>query len=194
MSPHSISPDPGSLDPKRRARSLWRYVGDERPDFAIPPGVGEESVWDYPRPPRVERDGREVVVRVGAVEVARTRRALRLLETASPPTFYIPFADAQSQLLVASPELGSSHCEWKGTALYWSIVAEGRRYDGVGWSYPNPASPFEALRDCFSVYPGRVTCLVDGERVRPQEGGFYGGWVTDEIVGPWKGGVGTSGW
>ncbi|MCC6771653.1 MAG: DUF427 domain-containing protein [Gemmatimonadaceae bacterium] len=195
MSPDpTAAPDPTARDPKRRAQSLWRYVGDDRPDFAIPPGVGQESVWDYPRPPRLEPDGREVIICVGDVEVARTRRALRVLETASPPTIYVPFADARPHLLIESPQLGSSHCEWKGGALYWSIETDGHRDEGVGWSYPTAASPYEALRECFSVYPGRVTCLVDGERVRPQQGGFYGGWVTNEIVGPWKGGAGTGGW
>jgi uncharacterized protein (DUF427 family) len=182
------------FDPKQRAASLWKYIGDSRPDFAIDPASGQESVWDYPRPPRLEPDNREVIIRVGDVEIARTSRALRMLETASPPTFYIPFADADAQALVVRPEMGSSHCEWKGSALYWSIVLDGQRLDGAAWSYPSAAAPYEAIRDCFSVYPGRMICLVDGERVRPQEGGFYGGWVTNEIVGPWKGGAGSGGW
>jgi uncharacterized protein (DUF427 family) len=173
---------------------MWRYTGDDRPTFATPPGPGEESVWDYPRPPRLARDSREVIIRVGEIEVARTRRAIRVLETASPPTFYIPFADAQADLLVATPEAGSSHCEWKGGARSWSIETPDDRLDGVAWSYPQASEPYEALRDCFSVYPGRLLCLVEGQRVRAQEGGFYGGWVTNEIVGPWKGGSGTSGW
>ncbi len=181
-------------DSVRRARSLWRYVGDARPVFAERPGVGQESVWDYPRPPRLVPDSREVIVRVGEVEVVRTRRAFRVLETASPPTFYLPFADAARELLISSPELGASQCEWKGGAEYWTIVAGGERLDGVAWSYPAALPPYEAIRDCFSVYPGRLTCLIDGERVRAQAGGFYGGWVTDEIVGPWKGGPRTSGW
>lgn len=177
-----------------RARALWRYTGDERPPFAESPAPAQESVWDYPRPPRLILDAREVVVRVGEVELVRTRRALRILETASPPTFYLPFADARRDLMVEAPELGATHCEWKGGARYWSIVAADVRLDGVAWSYPSPGAPYESLADCFSIYPARAACFVDGERVRPQEGGFYGGWVTSEIAGPWKGGPGTSGW
>lgn len=181
-----------SPDPSRRARALWRYVGDERPAFAASPGPGQESVWDYPRPPRLVADTREVVIRLDGVEVARSSHALRILETASPPTFYLPLADCAPDVLVSTP--GSSYCEWKGVARYWSLVVGVRRLDAVAWSYPDAVSPYEAIRTCFSVYPGRVPCFVDGERVRPQEGGFYGGWVTDEIVGPWKGEAGTSGW
>jgi uncharacterized protein (DUF427 family) len=183
-----------SLDPSRRARAMWRYVGDDRPPFAIVPPPGGESVWDYPRPPRLAPDTREVVIRVGDFEIARTRRALRLLETASPPTFYIPFDDARPDCLIPAPEFGATLCEWKGNARYWSLELPGGRLAGVAWSYPDAAAPYEAIRDHFSLYPGRVPCFVNGEAVRPQEGGVYGGWVTSEIVGPWKGGPGTSGW
>jgi uncharacterized protein (DUF427 family) len=183
-------PDPRAT---QRARAMWRYVGDERPDFAAPTAPGEESVWDYPRPPRLVADSREVVVSLGGTEIARTRRALRLLETASPPTFYIPFADARAECLEAEQGRASS-CEWKGRARYWSVVTPEGRLPGVAWSYPEALPPYEAIRDYFSLYPGRLSCTVDGEAVRPQEGGFYGGWVTSEIVGPWKGGPGTSGW
>ncbi len=174
--------------------ALWRYTGQDRPAFAEAPGPGQESVWDYPRPPRVVPDTREVVVRVGDVEIVRTRRALRMLETASPPTFYLPFADARLDLLVEARDMGSTHCEWKGSARYWSILCDDLRLDGAAWSYPSPKSPYEAIAGCFAVYPGRVACFVDGERVRAQGGGFYGGWVTNEIVGPWKGGMATAGW
>lgn len=176
------------------ARSLWHYVGDERPAFADTPGPGQESVWDYPRPPRLTPDAREVIVRVGDLEIVRTTRALRMLETASPPTVYVPFADAAEGALVPAPGAGRSACEWKGLAQYWSIHAAGQLYEAVAWSYPTPRAPYAELAGYFSVYPGRVACFVDGERVRPQDGGFYGGWVTDEIVGPWKGGPGTGGW
>lgn len=179
---------------KPNARALWRYTGDERPSFAELPRAGQESVWDYPRPPRVEPDAREVVVRVNDVELVRTCRALRLLETGSPPTFYLPFADAKRDLLVEASHLGRSHCEWKGQANYWSVVAGDNRLEGVAWSYPFPQSPYEVLAKYFAVYPSRVECRLAGERVQPQDGGFYGGWVTSEIVGPWKGGPGTGGW
>lgn len=176
------------------ARSLWRYTGADRPSFADAPAAGQESVWDYPRPPRLAPEAREVLVRVQGVEIIRTRAALRLLETASPPTFYLPFADARRDLLIASPEARGSRCEWKGLAQYWSIRAGSELLPDVAWSYPSPHAPYGAIASCFSVYPGRVECFVAGERVRPQGGGFYGGWVTGELVGPWKGGPGTSGW
>ena len=172
----------------------WRYTGHDHPAFAEAPGPGRESVWDYPRPPRLVPDAREVVVRVGDVEIVRTIRALRMLETASPPTFYLPFADARRDLLVEAPQMGSSHCEWKGNARYWSILCGNVKLEGIAWSYPSPKAPYEAIAECFCVYPGRVACFVDGERVMAQEGGFYGGWVTGDIAGPWKGGPGTTGW
>jgi uncharacterized protein (DUF427 family) len=173
--------------------SPWRYTGQCRPAFADIPDRGQESVWDYPRPPRLVPDAREIVVRAGQIEIARTRRALRLLETASPPTFYLPFAVARVDLLVEARGM-SSYCEWKGNARYWSLSSGETRLAGVGWSYPSPGPHYELLADYFSVYPGRVACFVDGERVQAQEGGFYGGWVTAEITGPWKGGPGTSAW
>ena len=173
--------------------TLWRYIGDDRPPFARLPSPGQESVWDYPRPPRLVLDAREVVVRVGNAEIFRTLRALRMIETASSVTFYLPFADARLDLLVEAPQMGSSYCEWKGSARYWSILCGDVTLEGVAWSYPSPKAPYDAIADRLCVYPGRVACFVDGERVRAQEGGFYGGGVTGEIVGPWKGGKGTNG-
>ena len=117
-----------------------------------------------------------------------------MLETASPPTFYLPFADARLDLLVEAPQMRSSHCEWKGNAHYWSIISGELQLADAAWSYPFPKTPYEAIADYFSAYPGRVACFVEGERVRAQEGAFYGGWVTAELVGPWKGASGTSGW
>lgn len=172
----------------------WRYTGNERPAFAEVPGAGQESVWDYPRPPRLVPDAREVVVRIGALELVRTRRALRILETASPPTFYLPFADARIDLMLEARDMRGTACEWKGSARYWTFIDGDARLKGAAWSYPSPNPPYQAIANCFSVYPGRVACYVDGERVRPQDGSFYGGWVTSEIVGPWKGAAGTAGW
>ncbi|HYW30834.1 MAG TPA: DUF427 domain-containing protein [Gemmatimonas sp.] len=171
---------------------MWRWTGRERPPFADQIIAGQESVWDYPRPPAIVPDTREVIVRVGGVEIVRSRRALRLLETASPPTFYLPFTDAVRKAFV--PASGSSMCEWKGAARYWSIVAGGVRLERAAWSYEHPAAPFAALRDHVALYATAAECTVDGERVLPQDGGFYGGWVTSEIVGPWKGANTTSGW
>ncbi len=170
----------------------WAHSGRQRPAFAVSPGPGQESVWDYPRPPRVVPDAREVIVRLGTVAIARTRRAVRVLETASPPTFYLPLADVRAEFL--EPAAGTSWCEWKGEARYWSVVTPSGRVDGVAWSYPDPRAPFTALRDHLAFYPARIECSVDGERVRPQPGRFYGGWITNEVVGPFKGEPGTGGW
>jgi uncharacterized protein (DUF427 family) len=170
----------------------WRYHGRARPPFAAEPAPGQESVWDYPRPPCIDAETREVVVRVGDVEVARTRRALRVLETASPPTVYIPRSDVAAEYIRPAP--GSSRCEWKGTARYWTVSVNPVVLEAVGWSYDDPLPAFEAIRTHLSFYPGRIECYVDGVRVRAQAGGFYGGWVTPELVGPFKGDPGTSGW
>jgi len=171
---------------------MWRYRGGDRPPFAIEPGPGQESVWDYPRPPRVESDTRRVeVVHAGTV-IADTTRALRVLETASPPVFYIPPDDVQSSLLTRGR--GASLCEWKGKASYWSVCIDADELTNVGWSYEDPFEEFEAIRGHLSFYPARLECYVDGNRVLPQPGGFYGGWVTPEVVGPFKGEPGTGGW
>jgi uncharacterized protein (DUF427 family) len=174
------------------ANAMWRYVGTERPSFAVTPGPGQESVWDYPRPPRVERDARRIEVRMGDTCIAKTARALRVLETASPPTFYIPPADVDLQQLMAST--GSSHCEWKGAARYWSVRADDQLLQHVAWSYPAPHEAFANLRDHIAFYPGRLECYVEGLRVQPQPGQFYAGWITPELVGPFKGAPGTEGW
>lgn len=170
----------------------WRYYGQVRPPFAEEPGPGQQSVWDYPRPPRIEEEPREVIVRVGDIEVACTRRALRVLETASPPTVYIPRADVATEYL--RPAQGSSRCEWKGTARYWTVCVGPVVLDAVGWSYEDPLPAFDAIRAHLSFYPARIDCSVAGIRVRAQAGGFYGGWITPEIVGPFKGDPGSSGW
>lgn len=170
----------------------WTHSGRTRPPFAQMPAEGQESVWDYPRPPILVADARHVQVRLGEVVLAGTRRASRVLETASPPTFYLPPDDVRMDLLV--PSAGTSWCEWKGRARYWSVRDGDDLIRDVAWSYPDPRPAFEAIRGHLSFYPGRVACYVDDERVRPQPGGFYGGWITSEIVGPVKGDAGTSGW
>ncbi len=170
------------------ARARWRNRGQARPDFAIVPQEGQESVWDYPRPPRLEGDARRVEVRAGGRLVAATDRAVRVLETASPPTFYIHPDDVDRDALVPSGR--TSLCEWKGQAVDFDLV------DGPGsvaWCYPRVFPEFAALAGWFAFYPARVECFVDGERVRPQPGGYYGGWITDEIVGPVKGEPGIDG-
>jgi uncharacterized protein (DUF427 family) len=170
---------------------MWSYRGQRRPDFADTPGPGQESVWDYPRPPDVVADTRTVEVLHEGTCLARSVRTRRVRETASPPTFYLPPEDVwQSQLV---PVAGSTFCEWKGDARYFALAADPTA-PPVAWSYPSPDPRFAAIAGWFAFYPARVECRVDGERVRPQGGGFYGGWVTREIVGPWKGEPGSGGW
>jgi uncharacterized protein (DUF427 family) len=161
-----------------------------RPD---PVGPGQESVWDYPRPPSAEVSARHVVVELGGRVLADTVRAIRVCETSHPPVYYVPREDVADDVLEEAQ--GGSWCEWKGEATYWDAVVDGRRVPAVGWSYEDPSPGFEQLRGAVAFYPGRVDrATVDGEQVRPQTGGFYGGWITDEVVGPFKGDPGTLGW
>ena len=176
----------------RAARDHWQWRGQARPPFAAPTGPGQTSVWDFPRPPIVSPDTREVVIRWRDVEVARTRRAMRVLETAHPPSFYLPWDDVARHLL--QPAAGSSFCEWKGPARYWSLAHDHERLPGVAWSYPQPLAGAEALANCVAFYPRDLECSVDGAAVLPQPGGFYGGWITAELVGPFKGEAGSEGW
>lgn len=173
----------------RFVNAMWTYTGRGRPPFAETPGPGQESVWDYPRPPRVETCRRTVEVSGPAGRIARSNVALRVLETAAPPTIYLPPDDVDfAQLEVC---LGSSFCEWKGTARYFALVGTDKP---VAWCYPKPTAAYAGLRDYVSFYPGRVACTLGGERVQAQAGDFYGGWITDDIVGPFKGDPGTAGW
>lgn len=157
------------------------------------PGPGQESVWDYPRPPRVERSGRRVRVMVGGVVVADTTNAVRVLETSHPPVWYIPPQDVRMDLLERAP--GTSSCEYKGRATYRTLRLGARVIADACWVYEQPAPGYASIRDHLAFYPGRVdACTVDGERVMPQAGGFYGGWITSDVVGPFKGVRGTIGW
>lgn len=158
-----------------------------------PPGPGQESVWDYPRPPRVERFTARVTVELGGEVVAATDHGWRVLETSHPPTYYLPrdaFADG-----VLRDAAGASWCEWKGRARYFDLVSPARVAEKAAWSYPDPAPGFEPIRDAVAVMAGLVDrCTVDGETVTPQPGGFYGGWITAAVAGPFKGGPGSLGW
>ncbi|WP_432181932.1 DUF427 domain-containing protein [Streptomyces sp. NBC_00063] len=152
-----------------------------------------ESVWDYPRPPAVQEDDRRVTVECWGERVADTGRAVRVLETSHPPVFYIPAADVRTDLLRIDSR--RTLCEWKGAAVYWDIVLDGRVRARAAWSYPQPHALYDILRERFAFYPSRVdSCTVAGEAVRAQEGDFYGGWITREVQGPFKGGPGTGCW
>ena len=174
------------------ARSKWDYRGQTRPPFAQNPSSGQESVWDYRRPPCLMSDHRRVIVRVQGKLLADSCSTFRFLETASPPTFYLPPRDVDVSRLVLTG--ATSFCEWKGTAQYWALGEAEKEVDPVAWVYSHPYPGFESIAGYFSFYPGRVECYVNDERVLPQPGGFYGGWVTKEIVGPFKGQFGTVGW
>ena len=153
----------------------------------------QESVWSYPRPPIVVPSARHVIVRFGGVVICDTRRALRLLETSHPPTWYLPRADFAAGSLRAA--LGSSFCEWKGQASYLDLVAGENVAARAAWTYLAPSAAFANLADHVALYAAATEgCFVDGERVRPQPGAFYGGWITDDVVGPFKGIPGSSGW
>jgi len=157
------------------------------------PAPGQESVWDYPRPPRLERCAAELRVVFDGEVVAETVRGWRVLETSHPPTYYIPPADVRTELL--RPGTAGSVCEFKGAARYWTLRVRSRVAIDVAWSYPAPTPAFAPIRDHLSFYAGRVdACFVDGEQVMAQDGDFYGGWVTTRIVGPFKGAPGTGGW
>jgi len=159
----------------------------------IEPGPGQESVWDYPRPPRVEPLNARVTITLGGRLIADSTRAVRVLETSHPPAIYVPPGDFVDGALVATA--GSSFCEFKGTASYYDVVGGDTRAPKSAWYYPAPSRGFEAIAGFVSVYPGRMDeCTIDGEVVAPQEGDFYGGWITSAIVGPFKGGAGTWGW
>ncbi|ROQ40765.1 uncharacterized protein (DUF427 family) [Frondihabitans sp. PhB188] len=164
-----------------------------RPPHRVDPGPGQESVWDYPRPPRVEPSGEHIVVRLGGQTVAETDASFRVLETSHPPVYYLPRSAFSPGALQPAP--GRSLCEFKGQAAYLDVVAGGVVAPRAGWFYREPWPGFEMLRDTVAVYPGAMeSCDVDGERVAAQEGDFYGGWITSRIVGPFKGAPGTLGW
>ena len=160
----------------------------------VEPGPGQESVWDYPRPPLLVEDTRRVRVVLGGETIVDTRRAHRVLETSHPPTWYLSPADFVEGALVALPGRGSV-CEWKGAAAYFDLVGGGQRAARAAWAYPRPPEPFRAIAGHIALYPARVdACYVDDDEVEPQPGGFYGGWITPDVVGPFKGAPGTMFW
>ena len=152
-----------------------------------------ESVWDYPRPPAVRRCERTVRIELGGVVIAESGRALRVLETSHPPTLYLPLDDVAAGVL--APAAGSALCEFKGRAVYVDVAAGGRVAERAAWHYPEPDPAYAALLGHVSFYPGRMdACRLGEERVRAQAGDFYGGWITADLAGPFKGPPGTRGW
>jgi uncharacterized protein (DUF427 family) len=163
------------------------------PGSRIVPGPGQESVWDYPRPPRVEAVTDRIRVVVDGLTVADSSAALRVLETAGAPVYYLPPADVRVDLL--RPTAHRTFCEWKGEASYWSIALPARTIPNAAWAYQQPLAGYEAIRDHFAFYAWLVDeAWVGDELAAPQPGRFYGGWVTSKVVGPFKGGPGTRGW
>ncbi len=168
------------------------FTRSRRPE-PIKPEKGQESVWDYPRPPRVEPRAERVVVKLGGQVIADATDSVRVLETSHPPVYYLPMSAFAAGVLV--PAKGTSFCEFKGQAHYFDVVAGGVVAPRAAWTYPDPSRGFEVLRDRVALYPGKMdSCEIDGEQVEPQAGNFYGGWITSRIVGPFKGGAGTTGW
>lgn len=157
------------------------------------PEQKRESVWDYPRPPRLEPTPRRIRVIFAGTTIADSSRALRLLETSHPPTYYIPPEDVRMDLLERTDH--RSFCEFKGMAVYFSLAAGGRQSVNCAWAYPEPVSAYGALLDHLAFFAGLVDeCWVDDERAAAQPGGFYGGWITSDLEGPFKGAAGTAGW
>lgn len=160
---------------------------------SVTPGRATEDVRDYPRPPRLERAAGPVRIAFGGGVIAATDAAWRVLETFHPPTYYLPPDAFAPGVLVPAP--GSSFCEWKGAARYWDVTAGGRTAPRAAWSYAAPTPGFAPIAGHVAVYAGPMdACWVGEDRVTPQPGGFYGGWITPEITGPIKGGPGTAGW
>ncbi|MFW6359032.1 MAG: DUF427 domain-containing protein [Chroococcales cyanobacterium] len=159
----------------------------------IEPKPGQESVWDYPRPPRLEPSSKHIKILFNGEVIADTKRAQRVLETSHPPVYYIPPEDIRMEYLQSTPR--HSFCEWKGTANYYTIVVGDKQAENAAWYYPNPTEQFASIKDYVAFYPSRMdACYVDGEKVEAQPGDFYGGWITSDIVGPFKGSAGTWGW
>lgn len=162
----------------------------------IPPepvGPGQESVWSYPRPAIAQPTTAHLVIVLGGITIAETQRGVRTLETSHPPSYYVPREDVLPEALIAVA--GGSLCEWKGAARYFDVEAGGLRRARAAWSYPDPTGPFAAIRGHVAFYAAAMdVCTVDGERVVPQPGGFYGGWVTSRVAGPFKGVPGSRGW
>lgn len=156
-------------------------------------GPGQESVWDYPRPPRLEEFAGSVTIEFGGQLIASATRGWRVLETSHPPTYYLPRDAFQADVL--QPTRGASWCEWKGQASYIDLVVASHTAPRAAWTYERPSAAFAPIADAIAVMAAQVDrCTVNGEEVLPQPGGFYGGWINSWIVGPFKGIPGSMGW
>jgi len=159
----------------------------------IPAGPGQESVWDYPRPPRLERVARRARIELGGATIVDTNDLVRVVETSHPPVYYLPVTAFVEDAL--RPGEGSSYCEFKGGAVYFDVHGGGEVRPRAAWTYPRPAAGFEQLAGRVAVYARAMdVCTLDGIEVVPQPGRFYGGWITPEVVGPFKGAPGSHGW
>lgn len=159
----------------------------------IIPQTGQESVWDYPRPPRIEPFNGHIRIVFNDDIILDTKQAFRILETSHPPTYYLPEDQFKKGIFVSNPV--TSYCEYKGLARYYDIVLKGKKARQAAWYYPDPSVSFKAIKNFVSIYAHLMdSCYVNGEKVKAQQGDFYGGWITSNIVGPFKGAAGTSGW
>ena len=180
-------------DPLQAERRYRRSVERQRPERIVTPGPGQESVWDYPRPPIVEPVTSRLQVWFAGMLLAETERGLRVLETSSPPVYYFPPEHVRTQFLRRM--IHTTLCEWKGIATYWNLEVRGRRQEAAAWSYMTPDDGYKPIEGRFAFYAGVVdACYVGDERVVPQAGDYYGGWVTANIAGPFKGDPGTERW
>ncbi len=159
----------------------------------IEPKAGQESVWDYPRPPKLERTNKTLKIVFNGEIIAETNSAFRVLETSHPPVYYFPPEDVRMEFLTAGAN--SSFCEWKGRAGYYGLRVGDQTVENAAWFYPQPTKSFAEIKNYLAFYPSKMdACYVDDELVEAQEGDFYGSWITKDIVGPFKGGAGTWGW
>ncbi|MGB3612991.1 MAG: DUF427 domain-containing protein [Elainellaceae cyanobacterium] len=159
----------------------------------IPPGPGQESVWDYPRPPRIEDVTKHIKIIFNDKLIVDTHRSKRGLETSHPPTYYIPIDDIKMEYL--TPTTHATYCEWRGWAKYYTLTVGDRQAKNVAWYYTEIFPAYDEVKDHVAFYPGPMdACYVDDEKVQPQAGAFYAGWITSDIVGPFKGDPGTRGW
>ncbi len=177
----------------KRERDKWRNLKRSRPTQIEVPSPGQESVWNYPRPPRVEPVEQRIRVEFGSIVLAESLNSYRVVETAGPPVYYLPPTDVRMQYLERSSH--STLCEWKGVGQYWSVRFGQQLAENAAWSYPNPWEGYETIQDYIAFNASKMdACYVGSYRVTPQPGDYYGGWITPNIVGPFKGEPGTEQW